>query len=500
MTVKWSKAVSVPRRLLHGGRAGDAHNARGRDIASNVALQLAGRAVTMALSVVTVALVARTLDPDGFGVWTASLAFVGLFATVADLGLTYAATQRMAAHPAQEHEWLGALAGLRLMCFVTTALICAACVPLFLGHGHGRQVVALILVTNVLGAGVQGLLAVFQSRLRAGIGLAFSVLQGVLWLTAVVVLASTDASVVAFAAVYAGIVAFIAVLQLATTRRLAHIAWRSGRARWRPLMRAALPLGVANALIIVYYQVDAVMLLRMAGPHEAGIYGAAYRFLDPLITLPAILMASLFPVLSAAMVTDRDRARRLVQEGADWMAIVSLPVLAVAVTLSPQIVGVVYGSGFARSAGVVPILMIALVSISFGSLAGFLAPLLGLQWRLALYSAIGVVANVGLNLVLIPRYGAYGSAWATVSTEVLTMGFMLTTVLYALGLRLALGRMLRTVVVAGLAAAAMEVTQRAGLLPALAVGGAVYVAALGLLRVVSVADLRAVRGTRGASA
>jgi O-antigen/teichoic acid export membrane protein len=199
------------------------------------------------------------------------------------------------------------------------------------------------------------------------------------------------------------------------------------------------------------------------------------------------------------MVTDRDRARRLVQVGADWMAIVSLPVLAVAVTLSSQIVGLIYGPGFARSAGVVPILMIALVSISFGSLAGFLAPLLGLQWRLALYSALGVLANVGLNLVLIPRYGAYGSAWATVSTEMLTMGFMLTTVLWAMRLRLALGRVLRTVAVAGMAAAAMEVTQPAGLLPALAVGGAVYVVALWLLRVVSVADLRTLRGARASS-
>ena len=34
---------------------------------------------------------------------------------------------------------------------------------------------------------------------------------------------------------------------------------------------------------------------------------------------------------------------------------------------------------------------------------------------------LGVVVNIGLNLILIPEYGYMGSGWATVVTEVLVL-------------------------------------------------------------------------------
>ena len=43
------------------------------------------------------------------------------------------------------------------------------------------------------------------------------------------------------------------------------------------------------------------------------MYGAAYRFLSPLLFLPAAVMSSFFPVLSAVHEHDPDRVRRLVQ-------------------------------------------------------------------------------------------------------------------------------------------------------------------------------------------
>ena len=106
------------------------------------------------------------------------------------------------------------------------------------------------------------------------------------------------------------------------------------------------------------------------------------------------------------------------QRCAETMAAIGVPVLAGSIALSGELVNLLYGVGYARAAALIPILMIAFVSICFGSLAGYMAPILRLNWRLALYSGAGAIANVVLNLVLIPRYGAFGSAWATVITEV----------------------------------------------------------------------------------
>jgi O-antigen/teichoic acid export membrane protein len=331
---------------------------------------------------------------------------------------------------------------------------------------------------------------VFQSRLRAGLLLSFTVLQGVVWTGVVTALALLSGSVIAFAAANAILIFLVSILQVRVTRRYAHIAWRGGLRLWRRLVRIAVPLGVAFIAITIYYQVDSVLLLQIAGAHESGIYGAAYGFLGPLNFFPAAIMSSFFPVLAAVYGHDQARARRLVQICGNSMAVISLPILAGTIALSNPIVNLLYGPSFHRSAGLLPILMIAFVAICYGTMAGYLAPLLDLRWRFALYTTLGAVANVILNLALIPPYGAYGSAWATVATESLTMALMLATCLWKLGLRPRLGKIIRTLLLAAAMTGVMALSAPLGLLPAGALGAMVYAAGLVVLRIVDRNELR----------
>jgi O-antigen/teichoic acid export membrane protein len=491
MIVEVTKGLS--RRMLAGGAAGDAGSAGGRAIASNVIVQLLARAITLAVSVVTVSLTARTLDPSGFGVWSGISNYVGLFAVLTDLGFMNAAMLRMSGEPERESEWLGALMIARIALALLAMALCAGSIPLLLGGANHRHEVAVLFTLAIPTAAAGALMSVFQARLRVGLMLALTVLQSGLWLGAVIFLAIEHGSVVAFAAANVGLLFVVAALQIRVTRKHARIAWRAGVALVKPLARVAIPLGVAGVMIVVYFQVDSVLLLQMAGAREAGLYGAAYAFLGPLMFLPASVTSSLFPVVSAVYARDPERVRRLVQVAADLMAVISLPILAGSLALSGPVIHLLYGSSFHRSAEILPILMIAFVSICYGTLAGTLAPLLGRQWRLAAYSTLGAAANVALNLALIPPYGALGSAWATVATEVLTMSLMLFTSMQALRLRLKPGNMLRTLVLAAATAAVMIVAKPLGLLPAATFGVAFYLAGLLLVRIVDVSALRALR-------
>ena len=485
----------LARGLFRGGSAGDAGSARGGQIASNIVIQFAARATTMVLAIVTVSLTARTLDRAGYGVWNGASSYVALFGVLTDLGFSVAATQRMAAEPEREAEWLGALVGVRIAVSVLVFAICVGSIPLLLGNTDHTRVVAVIMTVTMLSSGGTAVLTVFQSRLRSGLVLSFTVLQSVLWLAAVVVLSATHASVVAFAVANTLVVVFSCTLQVRLTARFAEIDWRAGLRLWRPLVRRAIPLGIASVLITIYFQLDSVLLLEIAGAGAAGIYGAAYGFLGPLTFLPAAVMSSFFPVLSAVLRSDPARARRLVQGCADLMGVVGLPILAGSIALADPLIHLIFGPAFARAAGVLPILMIAFVSICFGSLAGLLAPLLNLQWRLAIYSGIGAAMNVVLNLLLIPPYGVYGSAWATVATELLTMVLMLGTSLHALRLRLVPWKLLRTALLAAAMTGLMVLARPLGLVPAAAAGVALYGFGLFLLRIVQVDELRSFRAS-----
>jgi O-antigen/teichoic acid export membrane protein len=481
------------RGLIGGGRAGAAAAATGRQMSANIAVQLAGKAISLAVALITVPVMARSLAPAGFGNLTAGLAYVGIFAAFTTLGTTASAVQRMASDPARESEWLGALVAVRLALSTVVSIACLLGIPVLLRSESEAQLVALVLTPTIL-LGVAGSqMAVFQTRLRAAIPQLLAVVQSVLWLVTVLALGALGRGAVYFAAGYLFVVAVLAVMQVLATRKLVGMTWGTSWSLWRPLLRMALPLGIASVMISIYFRIDAVLLVELSGAHEAGIYAVAYRFLDPLIMLPATVMATFFPVLSAVYSTDRARARRLVQRCAELVFVITLPIFVGTLALSDQIVGLLFGPDYARSAGVLAVLMAALVSIGFGTLAGLLATVLGLQWRLALYSTIGAVANVAVNLVLIPLYGAYGAAVTTVVTEVLTMTLMFATALRAMEMRLELRRFFGAcaagTVMWGVAVALRPV----GVVLALAGSTLVYTAILLLLGVVRIDDVRALR-------
>jgi O-antigen/teichoic acid export membrane protein len=482
--------------LFGAGEPAEARAAGGRRIAGAIGLQMTARILGIASGMLTLPLLARTLGTDGYGIWAAGLGYVGLFTGFSDLGLANASMQMMAKDPEHEGEWLAALSSLRTVLSLVAALICIAFIPLAFGTSGDAPLVALVLVITVFTAGAGVLLSVFRSRLRMGIPLVLLIVQSVLWIATVVILALTDASVVAVACAYAGVLSVVAVLQVVTTRRNVPIVWQRAREHWGPLLKLALPIGLGGIFITIYWQIDAVLLFKIGGAHEAGIYGVAYRFLDPLVYLPSAVMGAFLPVVAAHHGRDDERVRGFVQRCIDLMAIIGLPGLAITLVLSPQIINLFAGPDFARSAEVLPILMGAFAVICYGYLAGFIAPVLGLQWRIATYAGAGAVANVLLNLVLIPKYGAVGSAVATLVTETLSMSLLLGTSLRRLHLRPSVLRPLGTVVAAAAMTGVLLLVEPLGLVPALAIGTLAYAAALALTRTVTLSELRALREAR----
>ena len=447
----------------------------------------------MAAGFVTLPLLARLLGAEEFGVWTAALAFVGLFTAFSEFGLANAGMQRMAGDPDNEGEWLAALSRLRIVFSIAVAILCLALIPVVFGTSGQTSLVALILVVTIITSGAVSLLAVFQSRLQMGVPLILSTVQSVIWISAVIVLAITDASVVAVAVAYSLLMLIMAVLQVRAARRSTTVTWKADRERVNSLLKLALPIGFGGLFITIYYKIDAVLLYSLADATQAGYYGVAYRILDPLVLLPAAVMGAMMPVVAAHHGRDSVRVNNYVQRSIDLMSVISLPALAVGLVLSDEVIRLLAGPGFSESAQILPILMGAFIVICFGSLAGYLAPVLGLQWRITIYAAIGALANIVLNVILIPEYGAVGSAWATLATESVTMTLLLGTGLHRLGFLPSPVRSLGAIVAATAMAAAMLATRPVGLVVALAAGGLVYIAVLWILRVVTPDEIRQLR-------
>jgi len=200
------------------------------------------------------------------------------------------------------------------------------------------------------------------------------------------------------------------------------------RAAWRDLQQAALPLGIWLITLNTYNYVDAVILGVMRSDAEVGWYSASYRLYEGLTYAPAILSAVLTPRLSALFVNDRSAHRMMMRTALLGSVALGIVLGGCAWLLAGWGLPFVFGAEYAP--GVAPLQI-----LSAGSVFVFATWILhagaisvNLDQRLLYTTLVGLTANVALNLMLIPRMGIAGAAWATVIAEAITAAMLFVQV------------------------------------------------------------------------
>jgi len=186
----------------------------------------------------------------------------------------------------------------------------------------------------------------------------------------------------------------------------------------RVAIRQAIPIWLTGLLSTLYFRSDVVLVRYFCGDSEVGGYGAAYRVFEASTILPSTIMAVAFPRLARAPRMPQGHLTGLEGRLVAFMAILGTIAGLVLYVAGARFTGWVFGSGFARSA--ISLRVLALdVPVLFVNFA--LAPILlarGRERRSVLFAALMLVVNVSVNLVLIPRMGGPGAAWATLVTDV----------------------------------------------------------------------------------
>ncbi|MFN0066463.1 MAG: oligosaccharide flippase family protein, partial [Limisphaerales bacterium] len=119
--------------------------------------------------------------------------------------------------------------------------------------------------------------------------------------------------------------------------------WRASGERARRLVRESWPLFLATLYASVYYKVDLVLLGRLRGDYEAGLYAASSRIYDIVIGAVPILTVSLFPVLTRWHQGDPARFRLRYRQLSQASTLAALAGLGVLAFFREPIVGALYG-------------------------------------------------------------------------------------------------------------------------------------------------------------
>ena len=186
------------------------------------------------------------------------------------------------------------------------------------------------------------------------------------------------------------------------------------------LIREAIPLGLSQVAMLLYFNSDAIFLGFMRGDATVGFYSTAYRLWTYAIFPFSALSQAFFPTFARA-VADPDAQRRTSSEYARLLLWFGLPVSAVCWALGRNIVHLLYGTRFAESGPLFEWLSLNIVVSSFTWGITFPLNAWGHQKKTFYITLLAAVTNVGLNFVVIPRYGAPGAVATTLLAELVAM-------------------------------------------------------------------------------
>ena len=178
------------------------------------------------------------------------------------------------------------------------------------------------------------------------------------------------------------------------------------------------PRAVANLAQITIQRIDIVLVAIMRGPAEAAIYTAATRFLSRASSpTPRSAMSAQPRFAELFAVDDRRGANVIYRATTAWLILLTWPLYLLAVIYGPEVLSI-FGHSYRAGHLVMIILgLTMLVATACGQVDMVLITTGRSSWSLA-NGLMAVVVNVGLDLLLIPRYGITGAAigWAARSS------------------------------------------------------------------------------------
>lgn len=197
-------------------------------------------------------------------------------------------------------------------------------------------------------------------------------------------------------------------------------------------LRKSYPYALLILLMSFYNRLDSVMLERLLpdpiGKEQAGIYAQAFRLLDA-VSMFGVLFAGLLLPIFAKMIKQKEPVGQMVQLS---YTLIIVPAIVIAISClfyNNEIMAVLYKSNTENSAAILGVLMIGFIGIATTYIFGSLLTANGSLKHLNIMAFSGMVLNIVLNLILIPRFYALGSAYASLATQIFTGATQLILVL-----------------------------------------------------------------------
>ena len=179
------------------------------------------------------------------------------------------------------------------------------------------------------------------------------------------------------------------------------------------------PLMFSGTLASIFYWTDTFFIGYFTGVLDVGLYNAAIPIALLMAVIPEIFIKIFFPIITKEFSKKRFIVvKELSQQVGKWIFVLNLPIFLVTLLFPGVIINILFGSEYLPATNALKILVIGSFFSSLFWIPNQLLSTIGKSKLIFLNLIMASISNIILNIILIPKYGINGAAFATTISSI----------------------------------------------------------------------------------
>lgn len=361
---------------------------------------------------------ARALGASNWGVFAYAVTMAGMFTIISDLGISGVLNREVARNPENHAKYLSTSFFLKIFLIAVSIGVIFLTAPVLLNVDGVGSFIGIICVLLAFDSMRDFFFAIVRAKEKMEQEAVVKAVTniGILVLGIGFLLISPTPKALAWAYVVGSGAGLITGIWFLRRHLINFISNFSKNLIW-PIFSAAWPLAMVALLSSLMINMDTVIIGHFRSAAEIGFYAAAQRPVQLFYTIAALISSAVFPALARFAKQDGEKFRSTLEKTIAALFAIGLPLTVGGIILGKEVVQVLFGSQYLPGTFTFQLLLVTVV-ITF--LYGVLVNGIFSYDKQKIFSwAIlsGVLVNLILDLILIPRWGIAGSAVATIIAQ-----------------------------------------------------------------------------------
>jgi len=166
-------------------------------------------------------------------------------------------------------------------------------------------------------------------------------------------------------------------------------------------------------MIMIYMRIDQIMVTRISGEYEAGLYSAAVVIAEAWNFVPLIVVPSVLPNMVTTLANNEEFFYQKMQFLYNAIAAFFYAIAIPTTLLSGWIIPTIFGAEYADASPMLAVLIWSSLFLGLGIARSSFLTAKNWAYLHFLAMASGCVINLSLNFVFIPAFGGLAAAVTT---------------------------------------------------------------------------------------